>query len=215
MNKGKITAGLLALCLCVLSCAACSNRTKHTDEEMRSVLGELLPRAEEINVIYFGEGLPTTQDVNAVRAFYETFDTDIQAISYTPVDPESGYENIDDIKAATLEVFTEDYAQILFDRAFTGISAVYDEGLDNEHRETAVYAMYMEQDGYLTKRVNLAEDAIPLGRTYDLGSLKILRENETGVLVQLASVFNSVPSVDVELWLVETADGWRLDSPTY
>ena len=75
--------------------------------------------------------------------------------------------------------------------------------------------MYIEESGYLTKRVNLSDDAIPLGRTYDLDSLRVLRENETGVEVRLSSFMNGEPSVDVDLWLVETPDGWRLDSPTY
>ena len=206
---------------CVLLAAAFSvltlscSKPKHTAEEMREILGELLPRSAELNEIYFGDGLPTNRDEDTVRAFYESFDTDIAAISYEPVDPSCGYETVDDIKAATLEVFTEEYAQFLFDRAFTGISALFDEGTETEHRTTAVYAMYLEQDGFLTKRVNLKDDAIPLGRTYDLDSLEVLRENETGVQVRLKSFFDGVPSVDVELWLTETESGWRLDSPTY
>ncbi len=204
-------AVVLALGAALVSCS----KPKHTAEEMRAVLGELLPKSAELNEIYFGDGLPTNRDENAVRAFYESFDTDIAAISYEPVDPACGYETVDDIKAATLEVFTEEYAEFLFDRAFTGISALFDEGTDTEHRTTAVYAMYLEQDGFLTKRVNLKDDAIPLGRTYDLDSLEVLRENETGVQVRLKSFFGGEPSVDVEMWLTETENGWRLDSPTY
>ena len=204
-------AAVLALCAALVSCS----KSKHTAEEMRAVLGELLPKSAELNEIYFGDGLPTNRDENAVRAFYESFDTDIAAISYEPVDPACGYETVDDIKAATLEVFTEEYAEFLFDRAFTGISALFDEGTDTEHRTTAVYAMNLEQDGFLTKRVNLKDDAIPLGRTYDLDSLEVLRENETGVQVRLKSFFGGEPSVDVEMWLTETKNGWRLDSPTY
>ena len=211
-NKARITC--LALAVLLLSLTACS-RPKHTPAELRPVLEELLPKSAEINEIYFGEGLPTTRDVDVVRAFYETFDTDIQSISYTPVDPACGYETIDDIKAATLAVFTPDYAEFLFDRAFNGISDLFDEGLETEHRTTAVYAMYLEENGYLTKRVNLADDAIPLGRTYDLDSLTVIRENETGVEVKLASFLDGQPSVEVKMWLVETSDGWRLDSPTY
>ena len=37
----------------------------------------------------------------------------------------------------------------------------------------------------------------------------------TGVEVRLSSFVNGEPSVDVEIWLVETEDGWRIDSPTY
>ena len=220
MLKHGTAVRFLLLCLtlaCVLGClASCSeNRNRWPEEEVREALRDLLPKAAELNVIYFGEGLPTSRDENAVRAFYESFDMDVKSISYTPVDPACGYENVDDIKAATLEVFTGTYAEILFDRAFTGISDVFDEGTDEEHRVTAVYAMYLEQDGYLTKRVNLADDALPLGREYDLSSMKILRANDSGVEVRLASTLNGAPSVDVELWLVKTENGWRLDSPTY
>ena len=46
------------------------------DEALRPILADLLPRAAEINEIYFGAGLPTTRDVDTVRAFYDTFEID-------------------------------------------------------------------------------------------------------------------------------------------
>ncbi|MBQ5356139.1 MAG: hypothetical protein IIU08_09740 [Clostridia bacterium] len=211
MKKRIFFLSILVLLLLLTGCSG----PKHTAEELKPVLDDLLPRAAEINEIYFGDGLPTNRDENAVRAFYETFDTDIAAISYTPVDPACGYETVDDIRRATLEVFTDTYAETLFDRAFTGISDVFDEGTETEHRTTALYAMYLEQDGFLTKRVDVGRDSIPLGRTYDTGTLTVLRENSTGVEVRLSSFVNGEPSVDVEIWLVETEDGWRIDSPTY
>ena len=102
-----VLAGLALTLAPALGLAGCSG-SKIKAEDMRPVLEELLPKSAELNEIYFGDGLPTNRDEDAVRAFYETFDTDIAAISYEPVDPECGYETVDDIKAATLEVFTEE-----------------------------------------------------------------------------------------------------------
>ena len=209
-----LLAALLSVLLALPALAGCSS-PKHTAEELRPILEELLPKSAELNEIYFGKGLPITQDEDAVRAFYASFDTDVTALSYAPVDTACGYENVDDIKRATLEVFSENYAGFLFDRAFTGISDTFDEGLETEHRETALYAMYLEQDGYLTKRLDIEKDALHLGRTFDLDSLTVLRENKTGVQVLLKSFLDGAPSMDVEIWLVETETGWRLDSPTY
>ena len=109
MKKRIFFLSFLVLLLLLTGCSG----PKHTAEELRPVLDDLLPRAAEINEIYFGDGLPTNRDENAVRAFYETFDTDIAAISYTPVDPACGYETVDDIRRATLEVFTDTYAETL------------------------------------------------------------------------------------------------------
>ena len=193
---------------------SCGGGMKVTEDEMRGVLAELLPKAEELNVIYFGEGLPMTEDADVLNAFYDSFDTDITSINYQPVDPSCGYTTEQQIREATLEVFTPSYASYLFERAFTGISATYDEGTENQHRETAVYAMYIEQNGILTARIDLAEEALPLGRTYDLDNLTINRTRENYVVLTIPTEQNGHP-LDVELKLVSTEAGWRLDCPTY
>ena len=193
---------------------SCGGGMKVTEDEMRGVLAELLPKAEELNVIYFGEGLPMTEDADVLNAFYDSFDTDITSINYQPVDPSCGYTTEQQIREATLEVFTPSYASYLFERAFTGISATYDEGTENQHRETAVYAMYIEQNGILTARIDLAEEALPLGRTYDLNNLIINRTRENYVVVTIPTELNG-RALDVELKLVSTEAGWRLDCPTY
>jgi hypothetical protein len=74
--------------------------------------------------------------------------------------------------------------------------------------------MYIEQDGILTVRINLAEEAIPLGREYDLDSMKILENEENFVIAEIPTTMAG-KALDVELRLVMTPDGWRLDSPTY
>lgn len=180
---------------------------------MRDVVEPLIEKSEELNEIYFGEGLPLTVDADEAQAFYSSFDTDVEAISYHPVDKSCGYESIDDIKEATLEVFTEDYSDYLFTLAFTGISDVVNDGVGDK-TETSSYARYLEQSGMLTARIDLADDAITLGRVYRTEELEIVREKDNYVLVKIPTELNG-KQCDVELKLVLTNDGWRLDTPTY
>ena len=165
-------------------------------------------------MIYFGEGLPLSDDAALVETFYGMFDSDVEAINYHPVDPACGYTSEEDIREATLEVFTADYSEYLFSRAFKGISEEFNEDGATAYTATAIYAMYLEQDGLLTARINLADDAIPLGRTYDLDGMKILDADENLVVVEVPTEMNG-KALDVELRLIKTPDGWRLDSPTY
>ena len=196
----------------ILALTACS---PSVDEgEIKDVLRDLIPRSEELNVIYFGEGLPLASDRELVESFYGTFDSDVKMINYHPVDPDCGYTSEDDLRAATLEVFTEEYSEILFKRAFSGFSATFDEGSDEEVNKSAIYAMYLMQNGTLTVRLDLADDAIPLGREYDVDSAKIVRSRGNYVIVSVPSTMNG-EKTDVELRLVNTKDGWRLDTPTY
>lgn len=187
---------------------------KVSEDEIRAALEELLPKSEELNVIYFGEGLPMTEDAEILQSFYDSFVTDVKSINYHPVDPECGYATETDIREATLEVFTESYSEYLFERAFNGISATYDEGTEEQHTETAVYAMYIEQNGILTERIDLADEAIPLGRVYRLDELEIVRTKENYVVVSIPTELDG-RALDVELKIVQTENGWRLDSPTY
>ena len=207
--KKRIAAALLIL----LTLTSCGGGV-HTEEEIRTVLDELLPKSFELNEIYFGEGLPMSNDKAMVEQFYGMFDSDVEAINYHPVDVSCGYTTETDIREATLEVFTADYAEYLFGRAFSGISDTFNEGEEQEYTSTAVYAMYIEQDGILTVRINLDEEAIPLGRTYDLDGMELTENEENFVIAKIPTEMDG-RALDVELRLVKTADGWRLDSPTY
>ncbi len=198
-----------ALGLTLTSCGG----SGHTVEEMRDAVAPLIEKSEELNVIYFGEGLPLTVDPEDAEKFYSSFESDIESISYHPVDKSCGYESIDEIKEATLEVFTEDYSEYLFTLAFTGISDTVNDGVGDK-RETSSYARYIEQSGMLTARIDLANEAMELGRVYDLDKLEIVREKDGYVLVKIPSELNG-REYDVQLKLVETENGWRLDTPTY
>ena len=210
--KKTLSALSIAVLLISVLLPSCS-REKHTADEMREIAEPLIEKSAELNVIYFGEGLPLTVDAAEAEAFYSSFDTDVESISYHPVDKSCGYESIDDIKNATLEVFTEDYSDYLFTLAFTGISDTVNDGVGDK-TETSSYARYLEQSGMLTARIDLASEALTLGRVYHMDELEIVREKDDYVLVSIPTELDG-NECDVELKLVLTDDGWRLDTPTY
>jgi hypothetical protein len=210
--KKTLSALSIAVLLISVLLSSCSGE-KHTADEMREIAEPLIEKSAELNVIYFGEGLPLTVDAAEAEAFYSSFDTDVESISYHPVDKSCGYESIDDIKNATLEVFTEDYSDYLFTLAFTGISDTVNDGVGDK-TETSSYARYLEQSGMLTARIDLASEALTLGRVYHMDELEIVREKDDYVLVSIPTELDG-KECDVELKLVLTDDGWRLDTPTY
>lgn len=207
----KIILSLLPVLLLLTSCSS----PKYTADELRPVVDDLLEKSAELNEIYFGTGLPAADDVEEAKKFYDSFDYDIESINYHPVSADAPYQTESDLRAATLEVFTEDYSKYLFERAFSGISETFtDENEEIATVESVVYAMYIETDGILTVRLDLDKEAIQLGREYNTSDMEIIRCGKDYVLVKIPTEMNG-EQTDIELKLVNTSAGWRLDSPTY
>ena len=230
----------LTLALAALAMSSCGS--KYDPAELKTALDTLLPPSFELNEIYFGEGLPATEDQERIRALYGTFAANVKSLNYHPVAEDCGYSSIEDIKTATEEVFTPEYAAYLYELAFAGISSDSAEAEETEAEETelgegeliesggeitgssgsavlldvtASYARYMEQNGMLTVRLDLAEDAYDLGREYKTDELAIVLEKSDYVIVSVPTYLDGAYDQHVELKLVMTENGWRLDTPTY
>lgn len=203
----------VVLLLAVLFLPSCAEA--HDPDEAMAALSSLIEASYALNEIYFGEGLPITDDREDVERFYASVDTDVTSVNYHPVAADCGYASEDEIRAATEAVFSESYCSYLFTRAFTGISAVFDEGTEQEITRTATYARYIQYGDVLTVRLNLAEEAIPLNREYDCANATIVQNRSAYVLFSVPTRVDGQPDENVEIRMVWTADGWRLDSPTY
>ncbi len=218
MKKLPILLLALLLPLTVLL-SSCGGRV--SEAEVSAVLAELIPASYPLNEVFFGEGLPISDDRADVEAFYSAvgMDNDI-SLNYHPVSPEAPYTTVEEIREATLAVFSESYSNYLFTMAFDGLSSVFNENTEEQLTQTVSYARYMETDGILTVRMNIGEEAMPLNRTYDTNDIEIIRDKLSGahgyLLVEVQSYVDGQPDVKVEVKLVKNADGqFRLDSPTY
>ncbi len=237
MKKHILTLPLLLSLLTLSSCGG----AKHDPAEVKTALDTLLPPSFELNEIYFGEGLPATDDQALIDKLYGTFAANVKSLKYHPVAADCGYSSIEEIMEATEAVFTPEYSAYLYELAFDGISsdsiAEETEAEETELGEgeiiesggeitgsyvapvsmdvTASYARYLEQNGMLTVRLDLAEDAYTLGREYKTDEMKITEQKADSVVVTVPTYMNGEYDCDVDLKLVLTEAGWRLDTPTY
>ena len=198
----KRILSLLLASVLLFSLAYCGG-SGLSDDEIRDVYADLIEQSYLLNDVYYGDGLPFVNDPETMA----TLAGAISRFSYMPVDQSAPLTSEKQIREATLAVFSQPMCDHLFTLAFEGMSTGDD--------ETVVYARYIEQNEILTVRIDLADEALPLGRVYDLDSMDILNQNGSRIVASFATSVDGKPSVNVKLTLVNTPDGWRLDSPTY
>lgn len=178
-----------------------------SDDEAAAIVADLVEKSLELNVIYFGEGMPAEADGDENYVGY-----------YSRVTDDAPYKTEDELREATLNVFTEKYASVLFTTYLTGLSDP-DSGV--------VYARYVENEDRLMKKTDY-EPLVTSIRTYDLENITITRSTPDEIKATLTSFVNGVKDeeniVEVTVRLEERKNEktgeklgsfWRLDSPTY
>ncbi len=196
INVAAVISAAVVLLTALASCGP-----KYEESLVISSAAELVEASYEINTIFFGKGLPTKEKADDdVLPHYELAD-------------DSPYRTEDEIKAAALAVYSPEYCSFLFEKGFTGLEVSF--GNDEITEPEIIDARYVEYNGRLVMLPVDKADILPLNRTYDTKNVKIVSQKGKKVTVSLPSFVDGVPSEDVELTLVMTDDGFRLDSPTY
>lgn len=197
----RITAILLTAVL-LLTLASCGG-SGMSEDEILNIYRDLIEASYVLNDVYYGDGLPYAEDPETMASLAGTS----SRFSYMPVDKSAPYQSEAEIREATEAVFTKTMCDHLFTLAF--------EGMSTDSEETVSFARYIEQDGILTVRVDLAEDALPMGRTFDFDNMTVIADEGSVIRASFPSYVDGEKSVDVKITIVNTANGWRLDSPTY
>mgnify|MGYP002517798648 CR=1 FL=1 len=198
----KRILSFLLTAVMLFSLASCGG-SGLSDDEIRDIYEGLIEQSYLLNDVFYGDGLPFTNDPETMAALAGA----ISRFSYMPVDKSAPFQSEAEIREATLAVFSQPMCDHLFTLAFEGMSTGDD--------ETVVYARYIEQNEILTVRIDLAEEALPLGRVYDFDSMDILIEDKNRIVASFATEMDGKTSVRVKITLTKTENGWRLDSPTY
>ena len=195
----------------VLAAALSSCRVKIEDEAaFFAEVASLIDESAEVNVLFFGEGLPF-DDPDGLSAAEivgaETSDI-IARTTYRPVSEDAKYRSRDEIMDLARSVYSEKYADSLYSLGFEGVSS--------ESGAVAVYARYIytDADG-LTINMYSVANARKLERTYDTSTLRIDRRGRDYVVVSLEAFDGGASAGRVQLRVNKEGAGWRLDWPTY
>ncbi|MBQ6789235.1 MAG: hypothetical protein IJO81_03510 [Clostridia bacterium] len=192
-------AALVAAVVFTMLLCACS--VTYDESEIISASAELIEASYDINTVFFGSGLPAVESDDEVLRHYE-------------IAEDSPYHTKDEIKTATLAVYSPDYAEFLFEKAFAGfVFSAGDE--DSVEADQIIDARYVEYGDRLVILPIKDEDVMKLDRTYDTANITVVSQKRGRVVLSVPSFVDGVPSDDVELTVIMTADGWRLDTPTY
>lgn len=197
-------AAVLLLSVCLLSACGGSGLS---EDEIRDTYRDLVEASYVLNDVYYGDGLPFVEDEKAVATLLGLAQGTDLSVNYMPVAKESPLQTEDEIREATAAVFSPDMCALLFEIGFTGVST------DDEAR--VAFARYIQQDGFLTVRIDLADSAMNVSRTYDFDQMTVIADEVGRIRASFPSYLGGEKSVDVKITMVKTADGWRLDSPTY
>ncbi|MFA6948065.1 MAG: hypothetical protein WCQ72_03715 [Eubacteriales bacterium] len=187
--KKLISVALTALL--VFSLACCSPSV--TDEQARSILAGLIPKAEYLNDVFWGEGLAAKggASYNASSSI---------SSQYYEVSADCPYQTLVQLYSAAAEVYSDDYLKIISETAFDG--------------SDDIQPRYSENDaGVLT--VNVSNKGFELSTTLHPEKATVKRCSFGVLEVAVPCEFRGEPDEDYIITLVDEDGVWKLDSPTY
>ena len=200
-----------AICLLLMSAVlltVCSCSTKPPAiEEVKETFSALIEASYEINGIIFGDEVETydRQDEEVIKngIYYNVPDG---FYNYEFLTENNKYQTEDEIREATLKVYSEDYISSVLDSCFNGFM--------DENGETAVQPKYLGHTGKLM--LNTEYEVYVTGdRRYDLDTMEIVKPSNGKIVNVSLDAIDGEERTRARLTFVLQDGEWRLDSPTY
>ncbi len=191
---------LLLLPILMMGLVACSEKPLEiTEEEANRVLKELVPLSYELNVIFFGEGLPVENPPAEKPA----------TTTYLPVRQDSTYTSIAAIQKAAEKVYSKRYLDGVYISAFIGVAVESEDGM----LDTSVSPRYQEFGGGL--RMDISTDAMAIRGKRDVVSATVIGATPTYVTTEAVCRDENGNTETITILLTKENGVWLLDSPTY
>lgn len=201
---------IISLLLIFSFCIPLSSCSKESEKQLTEIASGLLEKSCEINEIFFGKGIETDEKSAEYAKEQLLQDSDIKIAAYAEVHADYKYQSTEDLKAAALEVYTEGYLEPVFNIAFLGHK-------DSQNGAIVEYARFVDNEfGLLTQRIDIEDEIIYKGRTFDASSIKIIKIRPSYVLFTVTSIVDGNTSDTMRIKMQKDTNGnWKLDTPTY
>lgn len=196
MKKMLGFAAIALVAVAILSLASCRTPLKISEDEAFEALKTLIPASYDINVIFFGEGLPHDGDA----------DSDGKT-QYVKVNSDE-YLSVKDIKNAAEKVYSKSYLDGVYVAAFEGVTAESSDG----SLDTSVSPRYRDIGGELM--VNISAPVKKIRGRLELVSSSVKKRTPDYVTVTVVCRGDD-GEITFDAYLTKQAGEWLLDSPTY
>jgi len=203
----KLLCCTVFLILILTSVTSCGD-IEYDEAEVRAAAEKLIPLSDELNNIYWGEGIGYTTDLSTSNGYYfEALPHDLKKY---------GIKTIDDLKAKTREVFSDEYAEIIISTNLNSVSdedgiysyaRYYQKYSDISQKEPEAIMVYTKAVILLTDKVEYLTDTIVV-------------EGADGDTVYVSLDVNvkrgdKTQKRNIRVGFAKCESGWKIDTPTY
>lgn len=202
--KKNIISIALVLIIVVLGMSSCSGSAPEIDE-VRDRIVYLIEGSKEINILFFGSGLPTYKRDGLIETELGVYYDD-EYTAYNKVMENSRFRSIDDMKKAAERVYSENYLDAIYETAFEG----YMTG------SSSAYMRFLETSDWMYQSIS-ATDFDLSERIYDYSSMEIVKPSNGEYLNITIDTYTlrDKKVKTITLSFIYERGNWYLDSPTY
>lgn len=206
--KKRLFTIVLSLIVCLSSVSAmvsCQNSNAPELDDVKERLVYLIEESKELNVIFFGVGLPVFRRESSLSDRKMVYSSD-DLSGYDRLSENSQYNSIDAIKYAAEQVYSKEYLAAVYEGAFDGILT----------GNGGAYLRLYDDGTYLYQNTDLHGFTVN-ERIYDYSTMKIVEPSSVdyiNVTVESYSIKNS-KRITITLSFTFERGNWYLDCPTY
>lgn len=203
MKKSFISI-VLVLLIVVLGMSSCSGSAPKIDE-VRDRIVYLIEGSKEINILFFGSGLPIYRRDGLIETELGVYYDD-EYTAYNKVMENTRFKGIDDMKKAAERVYSENYLDAIYETAFEG----YMTG------SSSAYMRFLETSDWMYQSIS-ATDFDLSERIFDYSSMEIVKPSNgeyMNVTIDSYSLRDKKVKT-ITLSFIYERGNWYLDSPTY